>query len=157
MRAGALRLALVALAVVATGCHRGDDDATQAESQNVLDVKPAPEQPVCMEVTEKLPPEVTKLPVIDCGQPHTHEVFATVRSTESVYPGVDALGSFAQVKCLSAFQDFVGISAFDSALSYTWLVPTLKSWNDHKDRDVLCVLARRDGAPLVGSMRGAKV
>ena len=145
----------VALAIVAGACHSGGDD-TKAQSQGVLDVKPD-EKPVCMQVTEDLPPEVTKLPVIDCTQPHTHEIYATVVSTESVYPGVDALGSFAQVKCLSAFQAFVGISAFDSQLSYTWLVPTLKSWNDHKDRSVLCVLARRDGAPLVGSMRGQKV
>jgi hypothetical protein len=147
---------LVAALVLVTACN-GDDDDTKAHSQDVLDVEPGAEQPVCLQVTDDLPAEVTKLPVIDCAEPHTHEVYATVVSSESVYPGVDALGSFAQVKCLSAFEDFVGISAFDSDLSYSWLVPTLKSWNDDDDRDVLCVLARRDGSPLVGSMQGQKV
>jgi hypothetical protein len=157
LREGVTAVLVAALAVLAVACDDGDDDANGARSQNVLDVQPGAEQPVCLEVTEDLPPEVTKLPVIDCAQPHSHEVYATVVSTESVYPGVDALGSFAQVKCLSTFEDFVGISAFDSQLSYTWLVPTLKSWNDHDDRNVLCVLNRRDGTPLVGTMRGAKV
>lgn len=148
---------VAALVLVATACDNGDDDAGKAHSEDVLDVDPGAEQAVCLQVTDDLPAEVTKLPVIDCAEPHTHEVYATVVSSESVYPGVDALGSFAQVKCLSAFEDFVGISAFDSDLSYSWLVPTLKSWNDDDDRDVLCVLARRDGSPLVGSMRDQKV
>jgi Septum formation len=148
-------MALVTMGLVAA-CN-GDDDPTQANNQNVFDVATSAENPVCMEVTEALPPEVKELPIIDCAQPHTHEIFATLLSTESVYPGVEALGSFAQVKCLSAFEDFVGISAFDSSLSYTWLVPSLQSWNDKDDREVLCVLARRDGSPLVGTMRGTGV
>ncbi len=156
MRVGALALCVATLVAVGAGCHH-DDDPTQAKGQNVFDVATGTENPVCMQVTEALPPEVKELPIIDCAQPHSHEIFATLVSAESVYPGVDALGSFAQVKCLSAFEDFVGISAFDSTLTYTWLVPSLKSWNDKKDRQVLCVLARRDGSPLVGSMRGTAV
>ena len=42
-------------------------------------------------------------------------------------------------------------------LSYTWLVPTLGSWNDEDDREILCVLMNRDGSPLVGSMRDSQV
>jgi hypothetical protein len=151
----ALALALVAVGLVVTACS-GDDDDTKPHDQKVLDIAVNTGQPVCMQVTEKLPPEVKTLPIIDCAQPHSHEVYATATSNESVYPGVDALGSFAQVKCLSAFEDFVGISAFDSDLSYTWLVPSLKSWNDDKDREVLCVLTRRDGSPMVGSMKGSE-
>jgi hypothetical protein len=154
---GVALMGLAAMALVALAACNGDDDPTQANNQNVFDVATSAENPVCMQVTEALPPEVKELPIIDCAQPHTHEIFATLQSTESVYPGVEALGSFAQVTCLSAFEDFVGISAFDSSLSYTWLVPSLQSWNDKDDREVLCVLARRDASPLVGSMRGAGV
>ena len=150
----ALVVALVAVGLVAAACS--DDDDTKPHSQKVLDIELNTGAPVCMQVTEDLPPEVKTLPIIDCAQPHSHEIYATVTSTESVYPGVDALGSFALVKCLSAFEDFVGISAFDSDLSYTWLVPSLNSWNDEKDREVLCVLARRDGSPLVGTMKGTE-
>jgi Septum formation len=146
---------IVAVGVLGTACS-GDDDVTKPHNQKVLDIDVNTGQPVCMEVTEDLPAEVSKLPIIDCAQPHSHEIYATVTSKESVYPGVDALGSFAQVQCLSTFEDFVGISAFDSDLSYTWLVPSLKSWNDDKDREVLCVLTRRDGAKMTGSMKGTK-
>jgi hypothetical protein len=151
----ALAVALVAISVFTAACT-GDDDDTKPQDQKVLDITLTTGQPVCMQVTEDLPAEVKTLPVIDCAQPHTHEIYATVTSQESVYPGVDALGASAQVKCLSAFEDFVGISAFDSELSYTWLVPSLKSWNDDKDREILCVLARRDASPMVGSMKASE-
>ena len=112
---------------------------------------------MCLQVDENQEAEVKKLPVIDCAEPHSHEVFATVESDEEVFPGIDALESFAEGKCLVAFEDFVGTSAFDSALSYTWLVPTLDSWTEQDDREVLCVLMNRDRSPLVGSMEDAQV
>jgi hypothetical protein len=155
VRALVLALAVGLVATASSACS-GDDDDTKPHDQKVLDIAVNTGQPVCMQVTEDLPPEVKTLPVIDCAEPHSHEIYATVTSNESVYPGVDALGSFAQVKCLSAFQDFVGISAFDSELSYTWLVPSLESWNDDDDREVLCALARRDSSPMVGSMKGTE-
>jgi hypothetical protein len=110
----------------------------------------------CLSVDEDLPAEVEELPVVDCAEPHTHEIFATVIYEErDVYPGVEELGNFAQVECLERFESFVGISTFDSELSYTWLVPSLAGWNDEDDREVLCVLADRSGAPLTGSMADA--
>ncbi|MET0577193.1 MAG: hypothetical protein ABW122_00935, partial [Ilumatobacteraceae bacterium] len=104
------------------------------------------------------PPEVEKLPVIACEESHTHEIYATVEYDEkSVYPGVEELGAFAEVACLEEFEPFVGTSPVDSTLSYSWLVPTLGSWNDEDDREVLCVLQNRDGAPLVGSVQSSGV
>jgi len=101
---------------------------------------------------------VEQLPIIGCDVPHTHEIYATIEYDEkSVYPGVEELGTFAEVKCLQAFEPFVGTSAFDSSLSYSWLVPTLGSWNDEDDREVLCVLMARDGAPIVGSVHATGV
>ena len=47
----------------------------------------------------------------------------------------------------------MGISIFDSQLEETWLVPTMKSWNEEDDTEVLCVLADFQAAPLVGSMK----
>ena len=85
------------------------------------------------------------------GVPHPRDLrHASSTTRQSVYPGVEELGSFAEVACLEQFEPFVGTSAFDSTLSYSWLVPTLGSWNDEDDREVLCVLSTRDGAPLVG-------
>jgi len=53
------------------------------------------------------------------------------------------------------FEEFVGISAFDSDLFYSWIVPTLTSWDRKGDREIICVVGARDGEPLVGSLRGS--
>jgi hypothetical protein len=144
--------------LAAVGCSGDDDDdATNVDERPVLEIETNTADPVCMQVDENLPAEVETLPVVDCADVHTHEIYATIPSPEEVFPGVDALGDFAQVKCLEAFEPFVGTSPFDSVLSYTWLVPTLQSWNDEDDREVLCVLMNRDGSTLTGSMRDAAV
>jgi hypothetical protein len=150
---------LVALVpvLVAVGACSGDDDDTGVDDEPVLDIETNTSDPVCLQVADTLPPEVETLPVIDCVEQHTHEIYATIPSTEDVYPGVEALGEFAEVKCLEAFEPFVGTSPFDSVLSYSWLVPSLQGWNEEDDRDVLCVLMNRDGSPLEGSMRDAQV
>jgi Septum formation len=149
---------LLALGVVALAACGNDDSSDPREPHDVpvLEIEASPRHPVCLQVTEDLPDEVETLPVIDCAVPHTHEIYTTVVYTENdVYPGEEALGSFAQVECLSAFEPFVGVSAFDSSLSYTWIVPSLDGWNNEDDRKVLCILTDRDGAELVGSQRGS--
>ncbi len=139
-------------------CDGDDDAAPGVDEQAVLEVDTTSADPVCMQVSEDLPPEVERLPIIACSEPHTHEIYATIESQDPVFPGVEALGDFAQVECLEAFEPFVGTSPFDSTLSYSWLVPTLQSWNDEDDREVLCVLMNRDrGVPLVGTMRDSQV
>jgi hypothetical protein len=150
--------ACAALAMSVVACDGDDDAAPGVDEQAVLEVDTTSADPVCMQVSEDLPPEVERLPIIACSEPHTHEIYATIESQDPVFPGVEALGDFAQVECLEAFEPFVGTSPFDSTLSYSWLVPTLQSWNDEEDREVLCVLMNRDqGVPLVGSMRDSQV
>jgi hypothetical protein len=65
--------------------------------------------------------------------------------------------TFAQRECLGAFEPYVGISAFDSTLFFTWMVPSLEGWNTKKDRDVLCVLGAEDGRQLTKSMKGTNL
>jgi hypothetical protein len=149
--------AAVLLLLLAAACNDDDDANPDVDEQPVLEVDTSTAEPVCMQVDESFPAEVERLPIIDCAKPHTHEIYATVESTEDVFPGVEALGDTAEVRCLAAFEPFVGTSPFDSVLSYTWLVPTLGSWNDEDDREILCVLMNRDGSPLVGSMRDSQV
>ena len=140
-------IALVAL----TSCS-GDDDGVP-----VLEAEVSAEG-TCLQVDDDLPAEVTRLPVVPCAEPHTHELYAVVPFDEGdVFPGIEALDAFAQRECLRAFNDFVGIQAFDSSLFFSWMVPTLGSWNNDDDRDVLCVLGDFQGGQMVGSMRGAKI
>ena len=153
----ALGAVAAAVLLVLTACNDDDSDNPDVDEQPVLEVDTSSADPVCMQVEEDFPAEVERLPIIDCAEPHTHEIYATVESAADVFPGVEALSDDAEVRCLTAFEPFVGISPFDSVLSYTWLVPTLGSWNDEDDREILCVLMNRDGSPLVGTMRDAEV
>lgn len=141
-------MAMAALALAA--CSGGDDTADTP----VLDL--GDEGPgTCLDVTDDLGAEVTKLPVIDCDLPHTDEIYAVVDyDVNDVFPGLEALETFAQQVCVREFEPYVGVSAFDSTLNFTYLTPTLGSWNDHDDRAVLCVLRDGGSATLTGSMQG---
>jgi Septum formation len=142
--------------VALAGCG-GKTDVSKPKQQAVLDIGTGSEG-TCLQVDDKLGAEVTKLPVIACDQPHTHEIYAIVKYTEKdVYPGTVELETFAQRECLGAFEPYVGISAFDSTLFFTWMVPSLEGWNTKKDRDVLCVLGAKDGRQITKSMKGTNL
>ena len=118
----------------------------------------------CVKVGEGLGPEVDTLPVIECSKEHSHEIFATpvyfqedVQPGQEVYPGLAELEAFAQRTCLPAFEGYVGISSFDSVYFISWLVPTLDSFNDEKEKDrrILCIAGRFDAGPITGSIKDA--
>lgn len=142
--------ALVLACAVVVACS-GDDDraATELGDEGVG---------ICLDVADDVGAEIVDLPTIGCDEPHTHEIYAVVESTADPYPGFEALEDEAQVACLAAFEPYVGISPFDSTLFYSWMVPTLASWEDPElgergDREIICVLGDRGGEPLTGSMR----
>lgn len=143
-----VRLPGVALAFlfVLSSCS-GDD------GESVVDL-PSSEIGTCLDFGDSIDAEVTELPAVPCGEPHTHEIFAIELSEAETYPGLEALEADAQAKCLGAFEDYVGVSAFDSELFFSWLVPTLNSWDREDDRQIVCVIGEGNGAPLVGTVRG---
>lgn len=143
------------LGFIALGCS-GDDDGT--EDVKVVEIgKEQVGDCLLVESDESL---VTSLPVIDCALEHSHEIFAVLEMTDDdfpVYPGTDALEAVAERECLTEFEDYVGISPFDSQYFYSWLVPTLDSWTRFTDRDVLCVAGNQDAAPLPpGSIKDSR-
>ncbi|MEQ8437420.1 MAG: septum formation family protein [Ilumatobacter fluminis] len=143
-------LALAASVWVAAGCSGGDDDVTATDLG-------ASGVGTCLQLDDSIGAEISELPAVECSEPHTHEIFAVIDSTADTYPGFDALEDEAQVACLEAFETYVGISAFDSNLFYSWMVPTLASWEDtdvgeRGDREILCVAGAGDGEPLTQSV-----
>ena len=117
----------------------------------------------CLDVPDDVGPEINQisdLPRVECDQLHTHEIFAVANSTSDAYPGFEALETEAQVACLKAFEGYVGMSPFDSNLFYSWIVPTLASWEDetikrgdqHGDREIICVAGLSGGAKLTESI-----
>jgi hypothetical protein len=132
------------------GCS--DDE----EGTPVLDFQPS-DDGRCLFVDPGLEAEVSRLPEVPCEDEHTHEIFDVIEWDGSdVFPGLEALDEFAQNRCLVSFEEFVGISLFDSQLAYSWLVPTLDGWNrDEPDRDVICVLGYFDGRTMTGTAEGS--
>lgn len=133
---------------VGVGACSGDDDG-----EAVIGLQPS-QIGTCLDFGDSIGADVEKLPAVPCEDPHTHEIFAIETSDAETYPGFEALEADAQAQCLGAFDDYVGISAFDSELFFSWLVPTLTSWDQDDDRQIICVIGEGNGAPLVGSVRG---
>jgi hypothetical protein len=145
------RSLLAGLLVAAIAGCSDDPDPDKPGAVDVLDVGTGQ----CLFVEADLKADVSTLPTIDCTKPHTHEIYSTVADTESdVFPGMAELEDFAERECYGDFEEYVGISPFDSTLFVTWIVPSLAGWNDEDDRDVLCVLGPRDGSQLDVSAKG---
>ena len=144
--------------LLATSCN-GSDGPPQPEPEDAARVG-ADRIGRCLRFDEALDAVVQDLPFIDCTEPHTHQIYAVKEYDENdVYPGFGELEDDARLACLGAFEAFVGRSAFDSSLFYSWLVPTLEGWNDKniKDRTTLCVLGAGDSSTLTESMEGSNV
>lgn len=143
----ALLVTVVTVGVAAAACSNDDGEAVIDVGDTVVGA--------CLDFGDTVGEEVTSLPVVDCADEHTHQVYAVEFLGGDTYPGFDALEAEAQALCLNPFEEFVGVSAFDSELFYSWLVPTLNSWERDDDREVICVVGENDGAPLTGSLEGA--
>lgn len=84
---------------------------------------------------------VSEVPKIDCGEPHDFEVFHTTDlSGGDTFPGEEEVAGLADEACLDAFEGFVGVEWESSALEYTTLFPTAEGWEDHDDREALCMV-----------------
>lgn len=144
-------ISVTALVIGVSACS-GDDDP----SSTGLDKDDAVGW--CLNFDEEAGAEVNDLPKVACSVPHSHEIFAVFDSEKSAYPGFQKLEEEAQVGCLERFEPYVEISPIDSNLFYSWMVPTLDSWEDKKisDRQIICVAGAEDGNNLTGSIEGSR-
>lgn len=94
---------------------------------------------------------IESLEMIDCDLPHDNEVFANLTIEQSVFPGDNVLQAFAVDACLPAFEAYVGVSYTQSDLDYTFLIPTVDTWNTVAERTVTCFLYAADLSKLSGS------
>lgn len=98
---------------------------------------------------------------VACTVPHTQEAYATPSyqaprgGDDSIYPGDASLASFANGSCAQAFAGYVGLSYLDSSLFFTYLLPSARSWEQGKDRTVLCFVTTT-GKPLTTTVKGSK-
>jgi hypothetical protein len=94
---------------------------------------------------------------IPCSQPHDNEVYAIFDAALAEFPGSDEMSNLAHEACVERFEAFVGRDYETSKLDVYPMYPTIESWNQRDDREIVCALYDPDLAKLTGSMRGTGI
>jgi hypothetical protein len=138
--------------------ERGEDGRVlEASDVSVYDLAAGD----CLQPPERVDDEVGTVRVVPCEEPHTQEVFALLEyegedgeeaGERASFPGDEAVAAFAEARCLTPFRDYFGVDYLDSSLFLTYLVPTVRSWDEERDREVVCV-AQTTGEQLTESLR----
>lgn len=143
---GCCLLALVAACSGGDDVRNEDDVVVNAGNWSVLDLHVGD----CLAPEEELTGEISEIPVLPCDEPHAQEVFATVEHPADAYPGAGAVAAWADGACLTELQDSLGYGLEDG-LFVSYLLPTFDGWNQHDDRNVVCVLVAPDATGETGS------
>lgn len=155
MRRTPLAIALVALVVIGAcsddKAEREGGKITDAGPISVFELRPGD----CLYPDDKAVGEIENIQAVPCDEPHTQEVFAVpeYEDDSGVYPGEAEIQKFADAACLEAFGQYTGVDYLDSDLYFSWLHPSLDSWNSGDDRQVVCVIVAT-GDEMIGSVKG---
>ncbi|MCU1487656.1 MAG: hypothetical protein JWN67_4402 [Actinomycetia bacterium] len=149
-------LALLLVALVAAGCSkdkagRKDGAIDKAGDVSVFDVQVGD----CLNPGSELGAEINKIKAVPCKDAHTHEVFALPDYPDKesdVYPGEEKLRGFANAQCLEAFGNYTGTDYLDSKLFFSYLQPSIRSWQEGDDRRIVCVIVST-GKEVTGSAK----
>jgi Domain of unknown function (DUF4328) len=93
-----------------------------------------------------------------CTEPHDAEVIATVQHPAPLgtpYPGDAVVINDATAACLPQFESVVGIAFANSTLDMLFMHPT-DGW-DLGDRQILCIVDRRDHQKLTATVVGSAI
>lgn len=99
---------------------------------------------------------VTDLQHHPCTDPHDAEVFALINDpTDGDYPGVDHFQTLANVACVAAAVQYLGVDlSARNDLSGGFFYPTTDGWTNNDDRTIDCYLDRTDGGKLTVPLKG---
>lgn len=143
------------LSISLSGCWFGGDDS---DDVSVFEVKPGD----CVLTPVQTKVELTEVERVPCSEPHQMEVFALRAFTPpgggkapKDFPGQEALTAFGDGACAESFTGYVGVDYRDSALYYTYVMPSARSWGQDHDRTVVCFLTTT-GDKLEKSAKGTK-
>ncbi len=167
LRRAAIALAGIAVIGMTSSCSLvsswfGNDDPAKPTSVSVFDTSVGD----CFVAQKEVTAELSDLSKVPCDVDHQQELYAAVAyraataatTTTAIdsYPGDAVLDTFAQGACAEAFTAYVGIAYPDSGLWMTYLLPSARSWQQGKDRNVLCFVTTT-GDPLTKSVKGSKL
>lgn len=94
---------------------------------------------------------------VPCSTPHDVEAYHVFNMPDGVYPGDAAVSDIAGDACFEAFEPFVGHPYETSIYDISSLSPSLESWNQLGDREVLCLMDNYDGTKKTGSARNTAI
>ena len=100
--------------------------------------------------------DVSSVPVVECTEPHTGEIYSLPQLPDGDFPGDAAVQQSATELCSGQeFQTYVGKPYQESTIYLSYLVPSSDTWEDG-DREIVCILAAdENGSETTGSLRGA--
>jgi hypothetical protein len=124
---------------------------TEAGELSVFDLRAGD----CLNPPEKVQDELLKVAVVPCSTRHTQEVVGVKSLDTKDYPGDDAVRLQGEKLCLEPFSDYVGVDYVDSSLYLTYLLPSLRSWDDG-DKDVTCIAQIIDADGVKGTFKGSE-
>ena len=146
-------LILVASIVLIASCS--SDNLARDDSENV--VKRGNSSIFELKVgdctKEELRAEATSIDLVPCTEPHTHEAYFFVDYVGDAYPGSATLEVFAKQKCDGAFSDYVGVELAQSNYFFTYLYPSVTTWQSKNDRQIVCFVVSRNEV-LMTSVKG---
>lgn len=138
------------------------DDATKPTSVTVFDAAVGD----CFVAPTEVKAELANLSKVPCDVAHQQELYAKIdyRASGSAsagvpdaYPGDATLDTYANGACAQAYTSYVGIAYPDSGLWMTYLLPSARSWQQGKDRSILCFVTTTAGGSLTSSVKGSKL
>ncbi|HEY7466963.1 MAG TPA: septum formation family protein [Dehalococcoidia bacterium] len=147
----ALLVGAVAILAACSGAER--DDSGRIVDGGDLDVFTMQIGDCFQDVSNDLT-EVANVSAVPCSQAHDNEVFYIFALTSDAFPGEDSVEQSASEGCLPAFETYVGAAYEESHLDYSWLTPTLRSWGEKDDREIVCILFDANFDRLTDSMKG---
>lgn len=170
------RALVVLLAVLVSACSGGDDPAatTSTTTTTAVPETTAPPGPPagatesglrdletgqCFDKVADPAAADRAVWLIDCADPHTHEVYDVVdyegegAGGRMPYPGAAIVQNWSEQACYDRFEGFVGLRWTLSELEIEVWWPSEESW-DRADRTVICTILSATGDLLEGTQRG---
>ena len=150
MRKSIIIVALLVLTTACSGDNLKRDDAgnvVKRGNSSIFEIKVGD----C--TNEDLKAEATSIDLFPCTEPHTHEAYFSVDYVGDAYPGSATLEVFAEQKCVGTFADYVGVELSQSRFYFTYLYPSVTTWQSKNDRQVMCFVVSRNEL-LTASAKG---
>ncbi len=101
--------------------------------------------------------EVSDIEVVPCSDQHDNEVIGLFDLEDGDYPGRAEAEALAQKGCEGLFSDYVGAAYSESSLEIFPVYPTEASWDNLKDREVVCSVYNADYSPLTKTVRDSRL